>query len=262
MTPDGTVENENETAWYEDSESIQADKELAEWAKGKNFADEGAMAKSYRELEKKQGLSYRLPDDLTKLSTEQKAELITKVRSLRNVPAKPEDYVINIAEGVEKDEAFIGAFKAFAHEKGLSSEDVQSLADFYVNAQQGGMEKMLAFQEKEAAAAETQFRMNHGANYEKVMKGIDIARYELAKELGFLYRVEGDEKPHSKLDDALDMPDAKGRKLGNQPAILDLLNMVYTTRYKESSPIPGTQEPGSAGGGAFSHEFYANPAKK
>ena len=91
------------------------------------------------------------------------------------------------------------------------------------------------------------------------MKGIDIARYEVAKDLGLLYRIEGEEKPHSKLDEALDFQDVNGRKLGNNPAVLDLLDMVYRKLYKGSVPIPGMQEPGAGGGGAFSDDFYRNP---
>lgn len=225
-------------------------------AKHKSPAD---TVKAYAELSKKLGSDYRLPKDLSKLNEDQKADLITKVRSLRNVPEKAEDYKIETPEGVERDEDFIGAFLAIAHKQGKTNEEVQELADFYVNAIKAGKEKLLDRQEKDAHAAETQYRIKHGVNYDNVLKGIDIARYKYAEANGLLYRVEGEDKPRSKLDDALDMVDATGRKLGNQPVILDLLYHTYVRDWKASVPIPGSEEPGAAKGGTFSDDFYEKP---
>jgi hypothetical protein len=245
----------DEGAWYEGNQTITSNADLLAFAK--KFDDPGKMAQSGYALEKKLGSSFRLPDDLSVLNEEQRADLMAKTRSLRKIPDKPEGYEIKVPEGTKVDEAFVSAFKNLAHEKGLSGDDVQSLADFYNNAMSGAKEKYDQQLERDAKAAETQFRMKHGAGYEKVMQGIEITRNQLADELGLAYMVDGQKM--SKLDDALDMVDANGRRLGDNPAILDLFDHVYNKLYREASPIPGTQEPGATGDGVFSDGFYNRP---
>jgi hypothetical protein len=226
-------------------------------AKHKTPAD---TVKAYADLSKKLGSEFRLPEDLTKLNEDQKAELITKTRSLRSVPEKPEDYKIEIPEGVPQDANFIAAAKALGKELDWTQEDMQRAADFWINAQKGGTEKLNQKLEKAAKEAETKFRIKHGSDFDVVMKGIDLARDNLASDLGLTYREEGSDELRSRLDDALDRTDANGRKLGNDPAILDMLDYIYGRLYRESSPIPGAAERGDGKGGVFSKEFYDRPS--
>lgn len=227
-------------------------------AKHENPVD---TVKAYAELSKKLGSSYRLPDDLKTLSVDDQADIVTKMRGLRNIPETAEGYEITVAEGVERNTPFEAAAKALAFEIGTSPEDLQKWADFWTNARQGSMEAENQDAEKDAQKAETEHRMKHGVNFDQKMKEVDMCRELAAKDLNLNYKDPADpEKQHSKLDDALNMKDVNGRCLGNHPAMLDFLNLFYDKQYKESNPVlTGGEEPGSTGDGTFSKKFYENP---
>ena len=261
--PDDPANTELETVehWTDSHEAITNNADVLAYAK--KYADPGALAVAGHSLEKKLGGSYRLPDDLKTLNEEQRADIVTKMRSLKDLPKTADGYEIKLAEGLKHDEPFELVIKNWAFEKGVPNEDVQGLADLYVNAMNGALEKEAQAAEKDAQKAETEYRMKHGVEYDQKMKEIDMCRMGLAKDLGLTYRVEGDDALHSKLDDALNARDVNGRCLGNNPAILQLLNFVYDRQYKESMPvITGGEEPGSTGKGMFSKDFYQNPTPR
>lgn len=242
--------------WSAEHEDIKGDADLAKWTE--KFTDIAAMAKSGRELEQKMASSYRLPDDLKSLTDEQKADILAKTTGLRDIPEKPEGYELEIPDDIEKDEAFIEAFKVLAHGRKISTGDAQALADFYMNAQKGGKEKANQETERAAATAEQELRMFWGHEYDTRMKGVEIARTQAAKALNLGYRNDADEVC-SKLDDALDTKDANGRRLGNNPAILQLLDYAYNNLWREAEPVGGSAGTGDKAGGVMSDSFYANP---
>lgn len=244
--------------WSQGHEAITGSEDLAKYAA--KFDDVAAAVKSGHELEKKLGSSYRLPDDLGTLNEEQRAELLTKTANLRDVPESPDGYEIQVPDGIERDENFISAFTALAHEKKWSKGDVQAMADFYMDAMRTGNEARAQQAEKDAQQAETDYRIRCGHEYEQRMKEIDITRAQITEKLNLGYR-DKDGNMKSKLDDALDMRDENGRALGNSPVILQVLNYVYDNLFKEHEPVVGAGvEPGSVGGGVLSDGFYKNPS--
>lgn len=256
---------ETDAKWYDGHEAITANADVLTFAQ--KFADPGAMAKSGFELEKKLGSSYRLPDDLKTLNEEQRADIITKTRTLRNIPESAEAYEITVPDGVERDEPFEAAFKALMHKQGRSQEDVQELANFYTEAIKAGREVANQKLAEKFQTADTNYRIQCGSEYEQKMKETKIARLGLAKDLGCTYRdgekdENGVELLKSKLDDALDVVDANGNKLGNNPIISQMMNLIHDKLYKQHIPVDGS---GSGDGvkddGVLSPAFYANPTK-
>jgi len=238
---------EGNSHWSEAHEDITSNADLAKFAS--KFENPSAMAKSGYELEKKMGGSFRLPDDLKGLSEEQKADILSKTRTLRDIPEKAEDYEITIPEDIERDENFEGAFKELMHKHGRSKAEVQEVADFYHAALKAAEEVQAQADEKAANEAETNLRLEHGKDYDKFIENIGRVRLHVAQELGMTYK-EGDEV-RSKLDDALNAVDKNGRKMGNNPAFLNMMNYFYEKGIGEGVPVGGAGETGKAESSAF-----------
>lgn len=254
---------ETEAKWYDGQEAITSNADVLAYAR--KYDNPGELAKAGHGLEQKLGGSYRLPDDLATLNEDQKADILTKVRTLRSIPESADGYEITVPDGVTRDDAFEGAFKALMHKQGRSQEDVQELADFYSEALAAGKSSVNQKLELDCQTAETAYRIQCGAEYDQKMKEVGIARMGIAKDLGCTYKdgtrdESGIEIIKSRLDDALDVVDANGRRLGNNPIVLQMLNLVHDKLYKEAVPVDGggSNEPGAGGDGVFSNDFYNN----
>jgi hypothetical protein len=248
-----------EDHWSQEHEGIASDESLAKYATKYESIEE--VVKAGHSLSQKLGSSFRLPDDLTSLNEEQRAELLTKTASMRDVPNfdNGEDYEIEIPGDVQKDEDLISTFKAWAKEQKLPRGLTQGLAELYMNITKAAQEKYVQQVLKNGQEAETNWRMKKGPAYEDSLKNITLCRMKLADKLKLPTQADDEGNMRSALDDALDMEDVAGKKLGNHPAMLSLLEYVFDTQFAESPPISGSPEPGASGGGAFSDSFYDNP---
>lgn len=86
--------------------------------------------KGAHEAIKRFGKPYHLPEDGSKLTDAQRAELKAGVAKLNGVPETPDGYEITAPDGAVIDEQGIADFKAFAHEHGIDPKTAQGLVDF------------------------------------------------------------------------------------------------------------------------------------
>lgn len=239
----------DEGNYYDEMEMIKANPEALAFA-GKYKSAEEAIIGGHN-AEKMIGSSFRLPEDASNLTIEQKAEILGFTKKLRDVPEKPDGYEFEIPEGLSKNEALDTAFRAFAHERGWDQKDVKELMGFYHNALIGSKEAQIQESVKAAAEAKTQFQLicaSKGIPVERAQENINRLRIKIATDLGFVYEVV-DEKGHavldekgrpvigSRLDDALDAKDAAGNRLGNQLPILQFLSYIWEKYEAEGEPI-------------------------
>jgi len=259
-----TLETDQPQHWSAEHPAIAEDEKLSAFAQ--KFEDVASAVKSGYELERKLGSSYRLPDDLSTLSEDQKADILSKAGVLRGVPEKPEDYEIEIDEDAEPDEDLLASFKQKAHELRAGNKDAQEWVNWFTDVMKAANMKVAQQMERDAQQAETEYRMLCGAAYEQKMKEIPLCRAKLAEELGLSVRqdkdADGNTILRSALDDALEMRDVNNRALGNNPAILQLLNYVYDNLFREAEPVASAGAPGAPSGGVLSDAFYGNPERK
>lgn len=237
--------------WSMGHADIQSNGDLAKFAK--RYESETEMAKAGFESRKKMSGTFRLPDDLKELTEEQRAELLTRTRDLRDIPEKADEYEITIPDGIDRDENFENAFKEIMFKNGRSKDEVQELADFYHTAIAAGREEKDRADVLASDKAETECRMAWGTEYDTKLENIDRARLFISDKLGLSYK-EGDEV-RSKLDDALDAVDKNGNKMGNQVPILQMIDYIYENYIAESVPVLGSGPEGgdkSADAFAFS----------
>jgi len=231
------ADTEFDTHWSDAHEAITGDEALANFAK--KFDSPDAMCKSGYELEQKLGHSFRLPDDLSSLTDEQKATLHERVRSLRNIPETADGYEITrpekMPEGMPYNEALETAFKAFAFERGWDAADVNELAGWFNNSLISMFEAKRNDLVKAANEAERDYRIKCGADYDVKMKGITKLRMHVAEHEGLTYTNDKGELC-SELDDALDAVGINGKVLGNNPAIMKMLSYIYETFRREADP--------------------------
>lgn len=233
----GSFNTDGDLHFAEMDEAISSNADHLAFAKRYNNLAE--FVKGAYETKQKLGSSFRLPDDLKTLSDEQRAEIVSKAVSLRDVPENAEGYEYEIPDGLTKDEALDTAFRAFAHEHKMSKSDVKEIMSFYHQAQLSAMQKHGEDVARKVREAETQFRVRCGADYDKVMENIKRARMQVTEKLGLGYTNDKGELS-SKLDDCLDKTG-----LGNKIPILQLLNLYYEDVLAEGEPIGA--ESGSEG---------------
>ena len=253
-----TLTNSAEQAhWSDEHEGIVADADLHDYAK--KYTSMGEAIKGGYNAQKKLGSSFRIPDKLDTLTEEQRAELHSKVKALRNVPEKPEDYKIEkpkeIPPGMNYDQTLENSFRQFAHERGWDNKDVNDLSQWYNQSLIAGYNKTMQSNQKQMNEAINNLRIEWTGDYDKKLEGIKRLRQHISEELGLGYSNEKGELC-SKLDDCLDMPAQNGIRFGNMPPVLQLLNWVFETLVAEGTPLPG-------GGGEpekdFWKDFYAHP---
>jgi hypothetical protein len=99
-----------------------------------NVSKHDTMAETveaYHELTQKLGKSFRLPDDLSTLPDDQKAELTTRIKAFHSVPDSPDGYKFKHADGVKVNADMEKAFKALAHETDMSPMTAQRCVDWW-----------------------------------------------------------------------------------------------------------------------------------
>ena len=121
-------------------------------------------------------------------------EEIAAYRKAMGVPDKPDAYEIKRPEGKEYDVEGEKAFKALAHEHGLTGPQLQAIFEFYDKYEEGIVTKMAEQQVKEHELAEKAFTEKYGTDAEKVKR----LAGEAMKELGFDKVAEDFEKSEFK----------------------------------------------------------------
>lgn len=239
------TEGGEEQNYYDEMSGIKGNPEILEFAKKYKSAEEAIIGGF--NAEKKIGSSFRLPSDLKTLSEEQRAELFSRVKTLRDVPDTPDGYEITTPEGLPHNENLESAFRQFAHERGWDKKDVSDLMNLYHQALLTSKAQQDEETNRAASQAETDFRIRCGSNFDKVMENIKRARMAISDELGFTYTNDKGELC-SKLDDCLD---ATG--LGNKAPILMMLNWIFEKNFAEGVPIVGSGAPAGEGSSFFDY---------
>lgn len=235
--------SEGDGHWSDEHEDITSNADVLKHARKYKTVSE--LTKAGFELSTKLGKTYRLPDDLTKLGDDQKTELLTRTRQLRDVPEKPEDYEFEVPEGMPRNEKLEAAFRAFAHERGYGKKDTAELMDFYHNALKASRDADEEGKKQKASKAEQEWRVRCGATYDTVEENIKRMRMKITDALGFGYTGEKGELC-SKFDDCLDETE-----MGNKIPILQMLNYFWETYEAEGEPVEGS----GAGPGKDSSHF-------
>lgn len=228
---------ESQEHWSDNHEDIKSNTDLHTFAK--RYKSEGELTKAAFEGRQKLSASFRLPDDLKTLSEEQRAEILNRVKGLRDIPKDAAGYaeVIKIPEGYTKSDALVNAISAFAFERGWDKGDVAALSDVYHQALAVERDMFEETRAKKTAEAEMEFRARCGKDFDNTCKAVDRALMLATDELGLNYLDDKGQK-RSKLVDCLnDAGDGKQIPLGNKIPIVMLLRLLYEKHYKEGSPI-------------------------
>ena len=255
----------DQSHWSEEHETITADADLHDYAK--KYPSLHEAIKGGFNAQKKLGSSFRVPDKLDTLTEEQRAELHSKVKALRNVPEKPEDYVIDrpkpedIPEGMVYNETMENAFRAFAHQRGWDPKDVNELAQWYNQSLIASHQAAMQTSQKQTNEAINKLKIIW-PDFDKKMQGVKRLRQHVASELGMGYADEKTGALSSRLDDCLDMPSRNGVAFGNMAPVLQLLSWVYDTVLAEAEPPPEGAGGSAADTGVLSAKWYANPENK
>lgn len=205
------------------------------------------------------GSSFRVPEDPSGLTDEQKAELFARVRKLKNVPDEPGGYEIqrpeNLPAGLGWDDAMEEGFKQFAHERGMAPDDVQALMDFYTESRIAAHNAAVQKQQKDVNRAVREFKAAlaaGGQNYDQALEGIHRLRLHVAQQLGLTY-TNDDGTIGSTLDDALDAIGADGTALGNRAPILQMMHWL-AVNYLDEGGVGGPGSPAAAGKDFFDYK--------
>lgn len=115
-------------AWHAEFPSLANNPEASK-KMSKYLTADAAMAGAV-DAQEKIGRPYSLPDDHSKLTDEQKTEIMANVATMRGKPDTPDGYEVKVPEGAIIDDQAMADFKALAHAKGFNSKDVQDMLDF------------------------------------------------------------------------------------------------------------------------------------
>lgn len=250
------------THWSDAHEGITSNADINAFAK--RYESETALVKGAYEARQKLGSSYRLPDDLKTLTTDQQQELTAKVRGLREVPDTPNGYDIqrpaDWPKNVQYDENFESTIREFAHQRGWENKDVQDMMNLFNDGILSAHRRLDEAQQKATAQAEQNFRLEIGPRYDQVMKGIGVVLREATNELGLTYQDPTTGETRSHLDDCLDLmrsPRDDGgeniriTQLGNKVPILKMLAWIHEKFIGEPVAVGGSNAPGSG-----AEDFY------
>jgi hypothetical protein len=246
------VETETETKWYEEDNEITSNADLMKHIKDHGFEETPTKAvRAHFELQKKMGASYRLPDDLSKLTPEQKADILARTQSLMNVPESAEGYEFDKPElpgGMSYNDNLENAYRAFCKENGVSKELANLGWNFVNNAGIAAFNQQEEQRRTKTIRAEQEFRVRKGDKFEQVMEGIKRARLHLTEKLGLGYVDKDTGETRSRLDDCLDTTG-----LGSSIPINEVLSYIYETYLAEGQPIKGSGEGGAKAGSFFDY---------
>lgn len=99
------------------------------WSKYKS-ADE-AFKGAEETIRSKQGKAYWLPDDASKLTDEQKAEVLAYGGKMAGVPETPDDYKFDLPEGLQVDEDGMTAFRQACHKGKIAPQAAQGILNLH-----------------------------------------------------------------------------------------------------------------------------------
>lgn len=177
---EGSTDNGQELpAW---TEQLPAELKTADFLKTfSKFKKVGDLAKSYSELEKKNGKSIAIPGD--DASEEEKAAFYEKLGRLKN------------ADEYKVPDEKLEYFKALAYENNLSQQQLDNIMKAVAQNGLKMLENNAEMQKRQAAATDAQLRKEYGSAYpekiELLQRGIrDYGGNELGAKLqqsGLLY---------------------------------------------------------------------------
>jgi len=94
------------------------------------YASADEAFKGAHEAMKRFGKPYHMPEDHSKLTAEQKGEIMANVAKMQGVPESPDGYEITVPDDSVVDPQGIEDWKAFCHERGMSPTVAQEAVDF------------------------------------------------------------------------------------------------------------------------------------
>lgn len=156
--------------------------DLRGFAAAKAWSGPAAAVESYRQLERllgadKAGRGLVLPKD------DDDTEGWRTVHERLGCPETPEDYALDLPEGVSADEA-VAEFRSLAHDLGLSLAQAKRLTGWW----RGRLEAALAAQAEAAGrtarAAEDDLRARWGGDYDTRMADAERARRRFVRDDG------------------------------------------------------------------------------
>jgi len=247
---------EADAHWTTGNEEFAAD-EVVSKAVSK-FDSPYKLGKSYAELEKKLGSEFRIPDDVSKLSDEQKEALNARVKELSGAPKSIEDYQLDIPEEMVSliDQDAVQAIKETALEKGATQDQLNAITKTYMDNLAAAYNKQVEARNEALDA----YKKELGSKASEVLGTVDSAgktvelgnvqkaAMQLSKELGLDY-VDSDGKPKSKLWDELEMT-----RLGDKVSLCKVFDWIYKEKFAEGAPTP------SAGTAQESESFFDYPS--
>jgi len=235
--------------WSDSHDTITANADVHKLVQ--RYATEADLAKAHYEARQKLSGSFRLPDDLSTLTEEQRGELHSRMNSLKTVPENAEGYEIErpqeMPDGLDYDETFEAALRDFAHQRGWENKDVQEVADFFNTGVMAAHNRLTEAQAKASAQAENEFKLMCGPHFKEKIKGVGTALAHISEELGLSY-TDKQGNSRSKLLDCFDAietgqsPDTSFeiKQIGNKIPVLQAFSWVYEKFLREAEPIGGS----------------------
>lgn len=137
------------------------------------------------------------------------------------VPEKADAYEIKVPEGHPVNQEFVGKFKAWAHEAGLSQAQAEKIAQGYIGLEQQMMAQAQTEATQAEAAIKTEWGDQYGANLAVAQKA--VAEFCDPKDVEYLEKTG----------------------LGNNPALVRMFHRIGKAMSEDKIPGGG----GGGGGG-------------
>ena len=144
-----------------------ADQDLRGFVSQRGWKDPGALAESYRNLEKLTGVPH---DRLLKLPADNDADGWNSVWGRLGRPETPDGYQLNVPEGASGD--FAKKASAKFHELGIPAKQAQALAEWWNNEAGASMQSQMQAREQQAEIDMNGLRQEWGNSFDaEIEKG-------------------------------------------------------------------------------------------
>lgn len=224
-------------SWADDHDALKADTELYEFANRHPSLE--AMAKTGLHAHRGMTTSYRIPDELDKLSEEDRTNLTARAKRIVGVPDKADAYEIgDLPEGIDFPDELQTQIREAALAGDVPAGGLGKVVKTYMDYLQ---QADLASNEQRTAAL-NQFKKELGPKADVVLgkKNADgtielgtaqRAAMQLSEQLGMDYKDEqGTQKSH--LLDCLD-----ATQLGDRIPLVKVFQHLWDTLYAEGEPV-------------------------
>jgi hypothetical protein len=180
-----------------------------------------------------------------------KPEEIAAWRKTLGIPEKPEGYQIakpeKLPEGVDWSDAELQTFQKFAHEQGLTPQQVNALVQYDMNQRgemfKSGKAKLEGYVTEQRKALETEWGENYGENVERAKKaagmlGLDVNDPEIGNSSKLIKALHEASKLFS--EDKFVSPDSAGKGLTSEAQAKDIMhnknNPLYNAFWGNEGP--------------------------